>query len=85
MVTLHCMYHLACIVHLYQAHVSSCRFKYLLSLVKIKIKYQALQYHDNNREEMDAMAVFSDVVVLPMMRRFDFRYSRSCVCKIESK
>ena len=23
---------------------------------------------------MDAMAVFSDVVVLPMMRRFDFRH-----------
>ena len=23
---------------------------------------------------MDAMAVFSDVVVLPMMRKFDFRY-----------
>ena len=29
---------------------------------------------------MDAMAVFSDVVVLPMMRRFDFRYSRGCLC-----
>ncbi len=25
------------------------------------------------RAEMDAMAVFSSIVVLPMMRRFDFR------------
>ena len=32
---------------------------------------------------MDAMAVFSDVVVLPMMRRFDFRYIARCLCNMD--
>ena len=32
---------------------------------------------------MDAMAVFSDVVVLPMMRRFDFRFFYTFLKRID--